>query len=58
MVMVKMCVRVGVGGDEPGGDAWAVSYEERGADEVDEVGRGAFKVRKTALVDRIGTLTA
>ena len=44
MVMVRMCVRVGVGGDEPCGDAWAVSYEERGADEVDEVGRGAFKV--------------
>jgi hypothetical protein len=27
-------------------------------DEVDEVGRGAFKVRQTALDDRIGTLTA
>ncbi len=56
MVMVRVCVRVG--GDERGGDAWAVSYEERGADEVDEVGRGTFKVRQTALVDRIGTLTA
>jgi hypothetical protein len=36
--MVRVCVRVG--GNERGGDAWAVSYEERGADEVDEVGRG------------------
>ena len=36
-------MRVGVGGDEPGGDAWAVSNEERGADEVDEVGRGRLK---------------
>ncbi len=33
MVMVRMCVRAGVGGDERGCDAWAVSYEERGADD-------------------------
>ncbi len=54
MVTVRVCVRVGC--EERGGDAWAFFHEERSDDAVDGVGMGWFKVRQTALVDRVGTL--
>lgn len=54
MVRVRVCVRVG--GEERGGDAWDFFHEERSDDAVDGMGMGWFKVRQTALVDRVGTL--